>query len=144
MHFDCAMYAVRVCPYIANPGYLKRIDDRTLRPEHMPDNMKIVSSPLSTDKTPPLFILSQARRHTTFVPSQHRATGQLLWKVSWQDWHALIPFRAGVALAFDDAVRLHIATHLLTLPGVESIQAAGMMLAAVLDRAPIKSLAPAS
>jgi hypothetical protein len=30
MHYECAVYALQVCPYIALPRYGRRIDDRTL------------------------------------------------------------------------------------------------------------------
>lgn len=37
LHKDCAHYALQVCPYLAAPRYLKRIDGKTVDPEKMPE-----------------------------------------------------------------------------------------------------------
>lgn len=49
MHYECAEYALRVCPFLAAPSYAKRLDDRKLKPENRPANMALVK----VDHMPP-------------------------------------------------------------------------------------------
>ena len=42
MHYECAAYALRVCPFLAARRYTVRIDDAKLDPANMPDDMALV------------------------------------------------------------------------------------------------------
>lgn len=65
MHYDCMEYALRVCPYLAAPNYLRRIDAATLDPAKLPPGCP----PLFFDATqiperPDLFVAVGALRQT--------------------------------------------------------------------------------
>lgn len=99
LHRECAEYAMRVCPYIANPSYGKRIDDATLKPEHMPAGMAVMQTggnPPNLDTRPNIFILGLARRWDMFEPRP----GVILFKVPnhKRDWVHLSAWRHGVEL----------------------------------------------
>lgn len=42
VHYECAEYALRVCPFLAARRYSNRIDDRKLNPANMPANMALI------------------------------------------------------------------------------------------------------
>jgi hypothetical protein len=99
VHRECAEYALKVCPYLANPSYGKRIDDGTLKDEHIPAGMAIVKtedSVGSMESRPQIFILGLARRYEMFEPRP----GTLLFKVPnyKRDWVRLSAWRHGVEL----------------------------------------------
>jgi hypothetical protein len=99
LHRECAVYAMRVCPYIANPSYGKRIDDATLKPEHMPAGMAVIQTagnPPSLDTRPQVFILGLAKRWEMFEPRP----GTILFKVPnhRRDWVHMSAWRHGVEL----------------------------------------------
>jgi hypothetical protein len=97
MHRECATYALTVCPYIANPSYGKRIDDATLKAEHVPEGTAIIAHDGHTlNDKPPLFILGLARRWESFEP----APGQTLFKVRnyKHDWVVLSAWKDGEEL----------------------------------------------
>jgi hypothetical protein len=39
VHLECGEYALKVCPFLAMPSYSKRIDDRKLAPDGLPEGM---------------------------------------------------------------------------------------------------------
>lgn len=55
MHLECARYALQVCPYLAAPRYVKRIDALTVDPAKI-DNV-IFQDPTVDPKRPTLFVL---------------------------------------------------------------------------------------
>jgi len=57
MHDECVHYALRVCPYLAAPSYGKRIDARTLDPDHPPT---ILIDPTLDPERPEQFVAVMA------------------------------------------------------------------------------------
>lgn len=57
MHLECARYALQVCPFLANPSYVKRIDARTLNHDKMPEGLTGVMDPTMDPRKPVLYVL---------------------------------------------------------------------------------------
>lgn len=55
MHLECARYALMVCPYLAAPQYVKRIDAGTLKPGDV--DMPILQDPTMLKHRPDLFVM---------------------------------------------------------------------------------------
>jgi hypothetical protein len=98
VHYECGMYALQVCPFLAAPSYNKRIDEKKLKPENRPDNMRLVTTNFMPPAQPELFgigacILSVFADNVYVVPH---------WQyVEW--WHTGQPCNAPTA---DDIRRL--------------------------------------
>jgi len=62
MHYECACYALQVCPYLAAPRYSKNIEARTLKPEHVPP---LLIDPTIDPARPELFVavMATGQRH---------------------------------------------------------------------------------
>lgn len=56
MHEQCAKYALRVCPYLAAPRYVRRIDDRMVSAAKIP-GIQMVKDPTMIPERPELFVL---------------------------------------------------------------------------------------
>jgi hypothetical protein len=61
MHYECMDYALRVCPYLAMPSYLGRIDAGTLDPAKLPDELRALIDPTQLPDRPALFVAVMAR-----------------------------------------------------------------------------------
>jgi hypothetical protein len=57
MHYECATYALQVCPYLAAPRYARRIEDRTLTQN---DTTPILVDKTMIERRPELFISAMA------------------------------------------------------------------------------------
>lgn len=56
LHYECASYALQVCPYLAMPSYSKRIDTRTLDPRKLNGHLAAFIDPTQLDNRPPVFV----------------------------------------------------------------------------------------
>jgi hypothetical protein len=56
MHQECAEYALRVCPYLAAPKYIKRIDEAKIDPSKIPNSI-ILQDSTTIPARPPLFVM---------------------------------------------------------------------------------------
>jgi hypothetical protein len=57
LHYECMAYALQVCPYLALPRYLGRIDSVTLDPAKIPDGYAaILMDHTQIAERPPLFV----------------------------------------------------------------------------------------
>lgn len=115
MHRECAEYAMRVCPYIANPSYGKSLGMGTLTDASTPAGIAVVEHDASPglDNKPPLFIMGLARRWTYFEPQP----GQILFRPTnpRRDWVFLSAWKDGEALDIDSReVRDEIFARLMT------------------------------
>lgn len=61
LHLECAEYALRVCPFLAASSYGKRIDDRTLDPGALPDDVALVRHNGALPQLPERFGLGAAK-----------------------------------------------------------------------------------
>lgn len=57
LHYECARYALQVCPYLAMPKYAKRIDARTLDPRKLDGHLTAFVDPTQLDTRPPVFVM---------------------------------------------------------------------------------------
>lgn len=57
LHYECARYALQVCPYLAMPSYGKRIDTKTLDPKKMDRHEAIFIDPTQIADRPPCFVM---------------------------------------------------------------------------------------
>lgn len=57
LHYECARYALQVCPYLAMPKYAKRIDARTLDPSKLDNHAPIFVDPTQIENRPPVFVM---------------------------------------------------------------------------------------
>lgn len=115
MHRECAEYALRVCPYIANPSYGKSIGVGALTGDATPAGIAVIEHDASPGlgSKPPLFILGLARRWTYM----EHAPGQLLFKPTnpKRDWVHLSAWRDGEMLDINSReVRDEIFARLMT------------------------------
>lgn len=69
-HWECAIYALSVCPFLAAPSYSRRIDGRKLNPGEMPIGTTVVKETTMPDTRPDLFGLGEttAFRVTNLAP----------------------------------------------------------------------------
>lgn len=58
MHYECARFALLVCPYLAAPNYSKRIDDRTVT--QADERRMIFDDPTLDPARPALFVAAMA------------------------------------------------------------------------------------
>lgn len=65
MHHECLTYALRTCPYLAMPSYVKRIDDRTLR-----DTNGLVLLDQTVDDQRPVFFVAVMHVHQHHIMNQ--------------------------------------------------------------------------
>ena len=63
MHHECMTYALKVCPYLAVPKYLGRIDAGTLKPEAVPKGMLLVDHTQIPER-PDIFVAVMAYNQT--------------------------------------------------------------------------------
>jgi hypothetical protein len=91
-HVECAEYALRVCPYLAAPSYARRIDDRKLSPDAIPDGTTIVMEDIMPDDRPDVFALG----HTDEFATVHQEPGQQLFIV--RRWRHVEFWRHGALL----------------------------------------------
>jgi hypothetical protein len=52
-HYDCAVYALKVCPYLAAPSYARRIGDKKLVAPH--EDTAVVVQPMDDPSRPDVF-----------------------------------------------------------------------------------------
>jgi hypothetical protein len=55
LHHECMTYAAQVCPYLANPSYLKRIDAKTIDPDKIGGN-RVFIDPTQIPTRPSFFV----------------------------------------------------------------------------------------
>jgi len=67
VHLDCAEFALRVCPYLAG-SYVRRIGERTLRPESIPAGAVLIAEdPTVHAPQPAVFVLGSCKRFSRDV-----------------------------------------------------------------------------
>lgn len=76
MHEECVKYAIVVCPYLAMPKYAKRIDTKTLNPEHVSEHRVFADLTQMPDRPDP-FVLVETQGVEVQASKQHRATVHL-------------------------------------------------------------------
>jgi hypothetical protein len=65
MHHDCMTYALQVCPYLALPKYLGRVDAARVDPAALPGGLGIFLDTTQIPERPKLFVAVAARSFTT-------------------------------------------------------------------------------
>lgn len=60
MHQECAAYALKVCPYLAAPRYLKRVDGKRMEKGGVPDDYVMVVNDAAVEGRPLIFMLGQS------------------------------------------------------------------------------------
>jgi hypothetical protein len=63
MHTECMTYAMRVCPYLAAPKYVGRIDDAKIKPGAAPDGVLLVKEISNMADRPRVFVAVCARKY---------------------------------------------------------------------------------
>lgn len=112
MHAECAEYALKVCPYLANPSYTKRIEARTVKKD---DPTPLVIDPTMDPKRPELFVAimttgQRYNRHENPVLAARNAIGTIVPKrpyVQVQYWvqGKHIPFHEAQAIISEHYVK---------------------------------------
>jgi len=64
LHHACMTYALQVCPYLAAPGYLGRIDDRLIDKDRLPADKGMLIDHTQIPGRPVLFVAVAAIRAT--------------------------------------------------------------------------------
>lgn len=100
-HEECGRYAARVCPYLAAPNYARRIDDRNLKPDAMPEGYGIATEPV-LDERPEFFMLASA---ATWEARPGNAEGMTVLRPT-SPWYALEIWREGVLVGPDETAAL--------------------------------------
>ncbi len=67
MHYECLEYAMQVCPYLAMPKYLKRLDAATLDPAKCP-GLPIFLDETQDPERPSVFVAVMSR---TQIVTEH-------------------------------------------------------------------------
>lgn len=104
MHEDCARYAVQVCPYIAAPRYATRLDDRTLKPEFIPEGVVVAGDLTQQNDRPTLFALGQCAGYEAVAHGNQtalRKVGEWLHLEFWQHGRQLGGEEAQKLVALD-------------------------------------------
>lgn len=60
MHQECATYALKVCPYLAAPRYLKRVEGKRMEAGGVPKDYVVVVNEAAKEGRPLIFMLGQA------------------------------------------------------------------------------------
>jgi hypothetical protein len=68
MHRECGSYALQVCPFLAAPGYLKRIDDAKLPENGLPEGMALLRTEGMPSAQPERFGFGGAISYRTINP----------------------------------------------------------------------------
>jgi hypothetical protein len=63
MHYECMKYALQVCPYLAAPSYTRRIDDKTIKPDTIPDAVVFVDSTMIPER-PDVFVAVETNSYS--------------------------------------------------------------------------------
>lgn len=101
MHHECVQYAMKVCPYLAAPKYMGRIDAGTLDPEKLPKGMVTVD-PTMIARRPDVFVLVEARTYslskneTPFLHLYPQGRGRVeFWRkgeqITYEDAKVFVP-----------------------------------------------------
>jgi hypothetical protein len=56
MHHECMTYALQVCPYLAMPNYLGRLDTKTMDPAKVPPKVTMLVDQTMTPERPIVFV----------------------------------------------------------------------------------------
>lgn len=73
VHLECGKYAMQTCPWLAVPGWSKRIGARTLKPESVPEGAVLIAEDVTVHPDqPPVFVLVTTRRVRSINTRQHR------------------------------------------------------------------------
>jgi hypothetical protein len=88
-HGACALFAIRVCPYLASPSYARRLDGRTLTDEATPDGVLIVREDMMPDDRPETFGLG----HTAAFQCIPTGQGQFVMRAD--KWESVTFWRHG-------------------------------------------------
>lgn len=81
LHYECADYALKVCPYLAAPKYAGRLDDATLKPEQVEaDGVMTLVDPTSWPDRPDVFV---AARTTDYTVTRGAAGPVMIPKRPW-------------------------------------------------------------
>lgn len=83
-HKDCACYALRVCPFLAT-RYSKLIEDKLLRPDHVPHDAVLVTEESAKPDQPAFFVLAKAPRYELIDRSDEALPPLFVPKRPWMD-----------------------------------------------------------
>lgn len=98
MHHECAVYALRVCPFLAAPSYGKRIDDRLLAPGAEPEGMGLLKVAHMLPDRPERFGLGETSNYEAFD------AGAQGWLFRAHTWDYVSWWRNGVEINAPDAL----------------------------------------
>lgn len=86
-HLECAEYALRVCPFLAARKYAKRIDDKKLAPDAIPDGMVLATAEHMQPELPDRFGLGLCFDYRVVGSSLDPVFTVAAWHhIEW--WHA--------------------------------------------------------
>lgn len=72
MHEECMVYALQVCPYLAMPTYLGRVDNKTLDPKLCPKDIIGFEDPTMIPERPDVFVCILTSGFTVYDRGPHR------------------------------------------------------------------------
>lgn len=84
MHEDCGRYAVQVCPFIAAPSYLKRVEGRTLKAEDVHDTVQVHDNQIAPPR-PLFFALARTTGFSLVDPEDGSGQKYILPDRPWKD-----------------------------------------------------------
>ena len=105
LHYECAEYALKVCPFLALPSYTKRIDSKKLKPENVPENTALIENLGVPPFRPTLFGLGMtAKYNLKFEPN-----GSFIFTVNdwlyvewWQNGQRQLAPETGIAAPLEE------------------------------------------
>ena len=96
MHYECLEYAMQVCPYLAMPQYLKRLDAATLDPAKCP-GLPIFLDETQDPERPAVFVAVMSRSQ---IVTEHGYVRPVRPYVAMEYW------RDGLKLSNEEGARL--------------------------------------
>jgi hypothetical protein len=81
-HEDCGRYAVQVCPFIAAPSYLRRVEGRTLKAQDLHDEVQLHDNQIAPPR-PPFFALARTTGFSLVDPDDGSGQKYILPDRPW-------------------------------------------------------------
>jgi hypothetical protein len=68
VHYECGAYALQVCPFLAVPGFISKLDAEKLQRESLKG--VTITNPSSTLQQPPFFVLAHTQSFSVTIAAQ--------------------------------------------------------------------------
>lgn len=119
LHWECASYALQVCPYLAAPKYAGRLDDATIDPEALPEGgiLTLQDNTMIAER-PDVFVAGMTTGYKVTSPMGHL--------VPKRPWKQMRFFRHGVQLSSEAALH-YCAKALANVPDLDQLKARGVI-----------------